>query len=103
MAIKFKVVKTGVDAKYDVTVKGYYEDGGVRVSEDKVFVFDPVSVSLDGMQDAVSKAQPVVDPEVAVKKAAADTSLAKLAAYIGTSVALYPVGTVYVDEVIKAV
>ena len=90
MAIKFKFVKSGLDADYNVTVNGYYVDGADRVSEDKVFSFDPTEVTLAGMQDAVSAAQP--DPtalqEVADKKAAAETALAKLDSYVGTDVAL---------------
>jgi hypothetical protein len=90
MAIKFKLVETGLDALNNITVNGYYVDGDVRVSEDKVFSFDPTEVSLAGMQDAVSKAQP--DPtaiqEANDKKTAAETALAKLDSFVGTDVAL---------------
>ena len=90
MAIKFKLVETGLDAENNVTVNGYYVDGTTRVSEDKTFSFDPTEVSLAGMQDAVSKAQP--DPtaiqEANDKKTAAETALHKLDSFVGTDVAL---------------
>ena len=92
MATKFRLIETGMDADYRVTVNGYYVDGTTRVSEDKTFSFDPTEVTLAGMQDAVSAAQP--DPtalaEVAEKKAAAETALAKLDSFVGTDVALDP-------------
>ena len=88
MAIKFKLVETGIDAKQLVTVNGYYVDGTTRVSEDKVFSFDPTEVSLAGMQDAVSAAQPIPDADQLAKQAAAETALAKLASFVGTSVTL---------------
>lgn len=88
MAIKFRFVESGMDALYNVTVNGYYVDGGVRVSENKTFSFNPHEVSLAGMQDAVSLAQPIPDPEVVAKIAAANTAIAKLASYVGTDVTL---------------
>jgi hypothetical protein len=88
MAIKFKLVETGIDAVQNVTVNGYYVDGTTRVSKDKAFSFDPTEVSLTGMQDAVSAAQPIPDEEAIAKQTAAETALALLDAYIGTDVTL---------------
>lgn len=88
MAIKFKLVETGQDALHNVTVNGYYVDGNTRVSEDKVFSFDPTKVSLTGMQDAVSAAQPIPDQEELDKIEVANVALAKLDAYVGTDVTL---------------
>lgn len=88
MAVKFKLVSKGMDALYNVTVNGYYVDGTTRVSDDMAFSFDPAEVSLAGMQDVVSKAQPVVDPAVTAKIAAANAALAKLASYVGTDITL---------------
>ena len=90
MATKFKLVETGVDAAYNITVNGYYLDSvtKARLSEDKVFNFDPAVVSIAGMQDAVSAAQPLPDPELEARILAANTALAKLATYVGTEVTL---------------
>jgi hypothetical protein len=88
MAIKFRLVEVGVDAGYNVTVNGYYVDGANRVSEDKVFNFDPTAVSPAGMKEIVSKAQPIPDPELEARKAAAQTAIAKISSLVGTDVTL---------------
>ncbi len=88
MAIKFKVLEADLDGVYNVVVKGVYMDGTTQVGETKVFSFDPSEVSVAGMQDAVSAAQPIPDAEEAAKKAAGETALAKISSKVGTQVTL---------------
>ena len=88
MAIEFKLEEVGVDANYNVTANGYYVDGTTRVSKNKVFSFDPVKVSPAEMKTVVSNAQPIPDPELKARKAAAQTAIAKISSLVGTNVKL---------------
>ena len=88
MATKFKLVEVSTDANYNVTVSGHYVDGTKRISEDKVFNFDPIEVSPAGMKTVVSNAQPIPDPELEKKKTAAQTAIAKISSLVGTDITL---------------
>lgn len=88
MAIKFRVDEADLDGVYNVVVKGVYMDGTTEVGGTKVFSFDPSEVSVAGMQDAVSAAQPVPDAEEEAKKQAGETALAIIASKVGTQVTL---------------
>lgn len=88
MAVKFHLEEVSKDANMNVTVAGYYVDGGTQITPTRTFNFDPTEVSVAGMQDAVSAAQPIPDPAVAEKSAAADAAIAKIDSFVGTDVTL---------------
>lgn len=95
--MKFKIIETAIDAVYNITVNGYYNDNDIQIGEIVAFQFDLETTPhanktefLAAIKLRIESAQPIISEEEAEKIALAETAKDLLDEYIDTNITLNP-------------
>ncbi len=93
----FKVESISLDAIYQVTINGYYNDGTNMVGDKVAFQFDIDTVPhstkaefLAAIKLRIEAAQPIISQEEQEKKALAITAKNLLTEYVNSNISLLP-------------
>ena len=94
---KFKIIETAIDAVYNITVNGYYNDNDIQVGEIVAFQFNLETTPhaskaefLASIKLEIENSQPIISEEELEKMALAETAKDLLDTYIDTNITLNP-------------